>query len=179
MSNQGNVAAGTTSLLTPTPATPGGGAHTPINANVVATVPLVNRVSIIESTAITRTREPLNDSNWSVWKGSMKHMFSLCNVTEYVFGAIRRPHFAHDPIGAKNWDFNDSYTAMLIYENILTAQKIHTGQDNTAYEVWRNLKVIHEITGHTTIITWIRTLFKCTAEEGDDILEHLSNLKTI
>jgi len=106
-------------------------------------------------------------------------MFSLCNVTEYVFGAIRRPHFAHDPIGAKNWDFNDLYAAMLIYENISTAQKIHVGQDNTAYEVWRNLEAIHEITSHMTIITWIRTLFKCTAEEGDNILEHLSNLKTI
>jgi len=106
-------------------------------------------------------------------------MFSLCNVTEYIFGTIRRPHFAHDPIGAKNWDFNNSYVAMLIYENISTVQKIHVGQDNMAYEVWRNLKAIHEITSHTTIITWIRTLFKCTAEEGDDILEHLSNLKTI
>ena len=109
----------------------------------------------------------------------MKHMFSLCNVTEYVFGAVRRPNSVNDLVGAQNWDFNDSYTAMLIYENILTAQKVHAGQDNSAYEVWRNLEVIHEITGHTTIITWIQTLFKCTAEEGDDVLEHLSNLKTI
>ncbi len=68
---------------------------------------------------------------------------------------------------------------MLIYENILTAQKVHVGQNNTAYEVWRNLEVIHEITSHTTIITWIWTLFKCTAEEGNDILEHLNNLKMI
>src|SRR6267154_2128910 len=143
MSSQGNTATpGATSLLTPTPPSPGGGAQVPINANVVVTVLSVDQVSIIESTAITRTREPLNDSNWSIWKGSMKCMFSLCNVTEYVFGAIRRPHFAHDPIGAKNWDFNDLYAAMLIYENISTAQKIHMWQDNTAYEVWRNLEVI-------------------------------------
>ena len=27
------------------------------------------------------------------------------------------------------------------------------------------------------VITWICTLFKCTAEEGDNILEHLNNLK--
>jgi len=68
---------------------------------------------------------------------------------------------------------------MLIYENISTMQKVLAGQDNSAYEVWRNLKAIHEITGHMTIITWICTLFKCTAEEGNDILEHLNNLKTI
>jgi len=27
------------------------------------------------------------------------------------------------------------------------------------------------------IITWIYALFKCTAKEGDDILEYLNNLK--
>jgi len=70
------------------PRTLGRGALAPINANVVVTVPSVDQVSIIESTTITQTREPLNDLNWSVWKGSMKCMFSLCNVTEYVFGAI-------------------------------------------------------------------------------------------
>jgi len=106
-------------------------------------------------------------------------MFSLCNVTEYVFGDVQRPNSANDPVGARNWDFNDSYAAMLIYKNISTVQKVHVGQDNSAYEVWRNMEVIHEITGHIMIITWIWTLFKCTAKEGDDVLEHLSNLKTI
>jgi len=153
MLNQGNTATGATSLLTPVPGTPGGDALASINVNIVTTVPSVDRVSIIESTAITQTREPLNNSNWSVWKGSMKHMFSLCNVTEYIFGAIQRPNSAHDPLGAKNWDFNDSYVVMLIYKNISTVQKIHVGQDNMAYEVWRNLEVIHEITSHMTIIT--------------------------
>ncbi len=31
--------------------------------------------------------------------------------------------------------------------------------------------------GHTTIINYVCTLFKCNAEEGDNILEHLLNLK--
>ncbi len=51
------------------------------------------------------------------------------------------------------------------------------GQDNSAYEVWKNLEAMHKVTGHTTVITWIHTLFKCTAKEGDDILQHLNNLK--
>ncbi len=83
----------------------------------------------------------------------------------------------HDPEGANNWDFNDSYAAMLIYKNISVAQKVHTGQDNLAYEVWKNLEAMHKVMGHTTVITWICTLFKCTAEEGNDILQHLNNLK--
>ena len=39
--------------------------------------------------------------------------------------------------------------------------------------------MIHGVTGNTTIITWIRMLFRCIAEEGDDIKEHLNNLKDI
>ncbi len=104
-------------------------------------------------------------------------MFKLCKVTGYIFGDIAQPNHAHDPEGTDNWDFNDSYVAMLIYENISAAQKVHVGQYNMAYDVWNNLEAMHEVTGHTTIITWICTLFKCTAEEGDDILQHLNNLK--
>jgi hypothetical protein len=59
------------------------------------------------------------------------------------------------------------------------AQKVYARQDNKSFEVWRNLEAIHKVTCHTTIITWIWTLFKCTAEEGNNIKEHLNNLKII
>ena len=68
---------------------------------------------------------------------------------------------------------------MLICKNISALQKVYVGQDNKSYEVWRNLEAIHEVTGNTTIITWIQMLFKCTADEGDNIKEHLNNLKMI
>ncbi len=61
-------------------------------------------------------------------------MFKLYKVTGYIFGNIAQPNRTHDPDGANNWDFNDSYAVMLIYENILVAQKVHVGQDNSAYE---------------------------------------------
>jgi hypothetical protein len=69
--------------------------------------------------------------------------------------------------------------AMLICENISASQKVYMGQDNKSDEVWRNLEAIYEVTGNTTIITWIQMLFKCMADEGDDIKEHLNNLKMI
>jgi len=66
---------------------------------------------------------------------------------------------------------------MLIFENIGTSQKIHIGYNLTAHEMWCNLKAIHKVTGHTTIINYIHTLFKCNTKEGDNIVEHLNNLK--
>ena len=153
MSNQGNTPAGATSPLMPPPGTPVGGAQAPTNTNVVAMVPSINRVWIIESN-ITRTKE-LTDSNWNAWKGSMKRIFGLCDLSEYVLGKVACPDPAHDPVGAKNWDFNNSYAAMIICENISASQQVYAGQDNKSYEVWRNLEAIHEVTGNTTIITWI------------------------
>jgi hypothetical protein len=109
----------------------------------------------------------------------MKRIFGLCDLSEYVLSNVVHPDPMHNPVGVKNWDFNNSYAAMLICENISASQKVYTGQDNKSYEVWRNLEEIHEVTGNTMIITWIQMLFKCTAEEGDDIKEHLNNLKMI
>jgi len=45
--------------------------------------------------------------------------------------------------------------------------------------MWDNLEAIYEVTGHTTIINYVHMLFKCNMEDGDDILEHLSNLRVI
>ncbi len=57
MLDQGNVAApGAASPLTPAPPTPEGAAQILVNTNVIMTVLPVDRVSIIESMAITWTR---------------------------------------------------------------------------------------------------------------------------
>jgi hypothetical protein len=99
---------------------------------------------------ITWTMDPLNDTNWNVWKGCMRRTFKFCKVSAYVFGDVERPDPTLDPVGVENCDFNDSYAAILIYENISSSQKVHAGQDNTAHEMWNNLEAIHETRGHTT-----------------------------
>ena len=144
---------------------------------VVATTPSITLVPANESNMITRTKDILNDTNWAIWKTRMRRTFKQCRVSGYVYGDIKRPDPALDPVGAENWDLNDNYAGMLIFENLSTSQTIHVGHDLTASDMWSNLEAIHEVTGHTTIINYIRTLFKCTAEEGDDIVEHLNTLK--
>ena len=139
MLNQGNALTGAASSLTPAPGTSVRGAQasaiaiTPANADVVAIVPLILRILIVESNA-TRTKE-LTDANWSTWKGSMKRIFGLCNLSDYVLSNVIHPDPMHDPVGAKNWDFNNSYMAMLICENISALQKVYAGQDNKFYKV--------------------------------------------
>ena len=112
---------GAASPLMPTPGMPAGGAPPPANANVVMTVPLIKCIMIVESNA-TRTKE-LNDTNWNVWKGSIKHIFGLCDLLDYVSSNVDHPDPAYDPVGAKNWDFNDSYAAMLIVRTSLSGKR--------------------------------------------------------
>jgi len=120
---------GTTSPLMPAPGTPVGGAQAPaiatapVNANVVMTVLSIIRVLIVESNT-TQTKE-LTDMNWNTWKGSMKRIFGLCNLTKYVLSNVICPDPGHDPVSTKNWDFNDSYTAMLMCKNISVSQKVY------------------------------------------------------
>jgi hypothetical protein len=107
----------------------------------------------------------------------MCHTFKLCGVVGYIYGDVKRPNPALDPVSADNWDFNNTYAARIIFSNLTALQEIHVSQDCSAHKMWDNLEAIHEVTGHPTIINYIRLLFKCNMEEGDDIIEHLLNLK--
>jgi len=171
MSNSANVASteggvsGGTSTLSPT------------SGSAVLSTSSIKHVPANESVTITQTLDPLNDTNWAVWKANMKHTFKLCGVSGYIYGDTKRPNPTHNPTGAENWDFNDTYGARIIFSNISASQKIHVSQDCPAHEMWDNLEAIYKVTGHTTIINYVHALFKCNVEDGDNILEHLLNLR--
>ena len=130
MSNQGNTLAGAASPLMPTPGTPVGGAQapaiatTPANADIIMTVPSILRVPIVESNA-TRTKE-LTDVNWSTWKGSMKHIFSLYDLSEYVLGNIIRPDPMHDPVGVQRTGTSTTHTRLCLSAKISQPRKRST-----------------------------------------------------
>jgi hypothetical protein len=54
-------------------------------------------------------RDHLTDENWHEWKDRMKRVFGNCNITDYVYGVIKRPIEEEDPIGVSNWDKNDNW----------------------------------------------------------------------
>jgi len=107
----------------------------------------------------------------------MNLMLKLCGVDHYVRGAIKCPDNNSDPLGAENWVFNDTYAKLLITNNIEGVQMVHIGQCATSHEMWGSLVAMHESKGHQTTISYMRNLFHTTAEEGDDISDHLNKLK--
>ena len=104
-------------------------------------------------------------------------MLQICGVKGYVTGEIARPDPAQDPEGAENWDFNDTYARVLISNNITTSQMVHISQSPTSQESWSNLEAVHDAKSHQTTIGIIRNLYRTSAEEGDNISDHLNKLK--
>ena len=104
-------------------------------------------------------------------------MLQICGVQGYVAGTVQRPDLAQDPEGASNWDFNDTYAKVLIANNVTTTQMVHISQSRTAHDSWTNLEVVHDAKSHQTTIGIIRNLYHTSAEEGDNISDHLNKLK--
>jgi len=44
--------------------------------------------------------------------------FKLCSVAGYIYGDIKRPDPMLDPVSTNNCDFNDTYTARIIFLNL-------------------------------------------------------------
>ncbi len=137
----------------------------------------VARVRANENSAITRLNDPLNESNWTTWRGKMNLMLKLCGVDPYVQGKVKCPEETIDPESADNWVFNDTYAKLLITNNVEPAQMVHVGQCSTSHEMWASLVAVHESKGHQTTISYMRNLFHTTADEGDNISDHLNKLK--
>ncbi len=52
--------------------------------------------------------------NWPAWSKSMHLLFKLLKVKDYIYGTIPCPDAGEDPVGADNWEYNDTYAQMLI-----------------------------------------------------------------
>ena len=107
----------------------------------------------------------------------MNLMLKLCGVDSYIQSSVDKPNPDEDPEGAENWAFNDTYAKLLITNNIEVVQMVHVGQCATSQVMWASLVAMHKSKGHQTMISYMRNLFHTTAEEGDNITEHLNKLK--
>ena len=56
-------------------------------------------------------------------------------------------------------------------------QMVHVTRLDTANAIWKSLEAIHETKDYQIAITIQRPLFRKCAADGDDIVEHLADLK--
>ena len=115
--------------------------------------------------------------NWVTWQVQMMSLLALCEVEHYVHGEIQQPNKTEDPVGHDNWKKNDNYAKHLITQNVGDESIIHIQHGSTSYVAWKNLEAIYEDKSQETAVAIIQNLWHTTAEEEDNISEHLNTLK--
>ena len=136
----------------------------------------IARVHSGENLIIPRTLDPLNDSNWIVWRKRMMLILRLYGVEGYARGQVKYPDLTEDPIGADNWTFNDTYAQNIIADNITSTEMLYIIPCANAHEMWTNLEAVYEPKSSQTFITYMRKLRDTKAADGDDIGDHLNKL---
>jgi len=142
----------------------------------VSQATIIKKLNIANS-SITKMKEPLDDVNWVVWREQIRRIFRLCGVEPYVYGKLPRLNQATDPVTCDIWDANDVYAQILITNNITKDQMVHATRLNTAFEIWKSLVAIHKTKDYQMAITIQRALFWKCVSDGNDVIEHLMQLK--
>ena len=96
-----------------------------------------------------------------------------------MFGTLPEPDEATDRDYNEAWSFNDSYAQVFITKNLDDSQILYVVCHQMSNEMWMALCVIHEVSGHQTAIALQRALFRTLADEGDDVIKHLTKLKKL
>jgi len=124
-----------------------------------------------------KTPKPLNDENWVAWKGQISLMLKLNQVWMHCEG----PEAAPDPNDALRpiWDTAKDVVCILISNNISALQFVHISQAATVRQMWESLKSVHEHCGQQSITALRRTLYQARAKDGDDIVAHLTKMRSI
>jgi hypothetical protein len=123
--------------------------------------PTISLVRTCEGAITKVTGDGLTGPNWVTWQVQMMSLLALCEVEPYVRGEVQQPNKDEDQIGHNNWKKNDNYAKHLITQNV----------------AWKNLEAIYEDKSQETAVAIIPNLWHTTAEEEDDIGEHLTTLK--
>ena len=138
------------------------------------TIPLIKT----REGAITKlTGDGLTGPNWVTWRVRMMSLLALCEIESYVRGEIPQPNRDADPVGYDNWKKNDNYAKHLITQNVADEPLVHIQHGSSSHVAWHNLEAIYKDKSQETTVAVIQNLWHTTAEEGDDISEHLTTLK--
>ena len=88
-----------------------------ISASSEVTTPVITNITKLprEGSNITKIHDPLDDTNWVVWREHIRHIFALCGITPYVYGTLPRPDpGTANPESVTAWDCNNVYAQILI-----------------------------------------------------------------
>ena len=128
--------------------------------------------------------EMLKGNNWMPWKRRMLAVLRDLSLETYIDkdSKLPTPKDPHKPTDAekeaeKKWREGDAKARTRIELAIGDSEMIHIISATTASEMWKQLTLVKESRGKLGILATRRTLYRMIADEGFDLVEHISKLR--
>ena len=139
-----------------------------------------------EHTSGTYQIEMLKSKNWMLWKQRMLAVLQDLGLEEYIAndacvpGEAKRGELTETEREAqRKWHEKDAKAWSQIELAISDAEIIHISGTTTVYEMWEQLTIVKESKGQLGILATRCALYRATAEEGFDMVSHISNLQKL
>jgi hypothetical protein len=130
--------------------------------------------------------EMLKSSNWMPWKRRMLAVLRDLGLEKYIAKDASVPGVAkegeptkEETEARKKWHEGDAKARTRIELAISDAEMIHISGAMTAREMWEQLTIVKESKGRLGVLATRRALYRATAAEGLDMVEHISNLRKL
>jgi len=130
--------------------------------------------------------ELLKADNWMPWKRRMLAVFRDLGLDKYIEKDAKAPESAdvtkpttEELEAQKKWADGDSKARTRIELSIGNAEMIHISGAITARQMWDQLCMVKESKGRLGVLATRHALYRATAEEGFDMIEHISKLRKL
>ena len=118
--------------------------------------------------------EPLKAQNWMPWKRRMQAIFVDLGLEKYIEKDAKPPE-SDDEL--KKWKEGDVKAKARIELAVSDTEMVHIMGADSAREMWEQLILVKEPKGRLGILTARRALYRATADEGIDMIEHIAKLR--
>ena len=130
--------------------------------------------------------ELLKGHNWMPWKQRMLAVLWDLGLEKYIEKDATPPEPADkanptqdERDAEKRWKEGDAKAHTRIELSIGDSEMIHISGADTARGMWEQLTTVKESKGRLGVLATRRTLYQMTAEEGFEMVDHISKLRRL
>ncbi|KAF9538359.1 hypothetical protein CPC08DRAFT_738847 [Agrocybe pediades] len=137
----------------------------------------------VPTTSSSYRMELLKASNWMLWKRRMLAVLRDLELDIYIAKDAKMPESAdinkptsEELAAQKRWLSGDAKARTRIELAIGDSEMVHLTGASTAREMWDQLTTVKESKGRLGLLATRRALYQATAEEGFEMVDHISKL---
>lgn len=130
--------------------------------------------------------EMLKAHNWMPWKRRMLAMLRDLGLEKYITKGAKAPESvdpdkptAEEHSAVQKWREGDIKAQTRIELSIGDSEMIHISGATTAREMWDQLTTVKESKGRLGVLATRRALYRMTAAEGFEMVDHISKLRKL